>query len=70
MCDTYIQSIGYICSDCKSEFKDYLQKNGLNPTTEGQINMELEKFMVISKDQYVDGKDTTVDDFFNERTQY
>jgi hypothetical protein len=69
MCDTYVQSVGYICSDCKSEFKEYLQKNGLNPTTEGQINKELEKFMATSKDTYKDGNETTVDDFFNERTR-
>ncbi len=69
MCDTYVQSIGYICFDCKSEFKKYLQKNGLNPMTEGQISKELEKFMITSKDTYTDGKKITVDDFFNERSQ-
>jgi hypothetical protein len=69
MCDIYVQSVGYICYECKSEFKEYLQKNGLNLITEGQINKELEKFMVTSKDTYTDGKITTVDDFFNERTR-
>ena len=70
MCHTYVQSVGYICYECQSEFKDYLQKNGLKPNTESQITKELEKFMVTSKDTYTDGNDeTTVDDFFNERTR-
>ena len=69
MCDTYVQSIGYICADCKAEFKEYLQKNGLNPATEGKIKTELEKFMKTRKDTYIDGNETTVDDFFNEYTR-
>jgi hypothetical protein len=40
MCHTYVQSVGYVCFECKSEFKEYLQKNELNPTTEGQITKE------------------------------
>lgn len=66
MCDIYVESIGYICYDCKSEFKDYLQKNGLNPKTEGHIKKELEKFMATSKEQC---NEITVNDFFNERIQ-
>lgn len=69
MCDTYIEHVGYICNECKSEFKEYLQNNGLNPNTEGQINKELKKFMATSKDTYTDGKETTIDDFFDERTR-
>jgi hypothetical protein len=69
MCDTYVQSVGYICSECQSEFKEYLQKNGLNPTTEGQIKRELGAFMAIPKDSYITGKEITVDDFFNEHTR-
>lgn len=69
MCDTYIQSVGYVCSNCQSEFKTYLQKNSLDPTTEGQIKKELEKFMTTSKDLYVDGEEITVDDFFTKQTR-
>ncbi len=64
MCDTYIQSIGYICSYCISEFKDYLEKNELNPKTEGQIINELEKFMQISKDN-TSKKEMSVNEFFD-----
>ena len=69
MCDTYVQSVGYVCSNCQSEFKNYLQKNSLDPTTEGQIKKELEKFMTTSKDLYVDGEVITVDDFFTKQTR-
>lgn len=24
MCDTYIEDFGYMCSDCKERFKDYI----------------------------------------------
>jgi len=68
LCDTYVQSIGYICYECKSEFKEYLKKNGLNPTSERQINNELEKFMDTSKDSYTDGNEIAVDYFFDQRT--
>lgn len=66
MCDTYVESIGYICSECNLEFKEYLKNNGLNPTTEGQINRELEKFMITTK---YDNNETDVESFVNERTQ-
>lgn len=69
MCDTYVQSVGYVCNECKSGFKEYLQKNCLNPTTEGQISKELKVFMDTPIDTYIEGNKTTVDDFFNDRTQ-
>ena len=69
MCDTYVQSVGYICFDCQSEFKEYLKDQDLILTTEGQINKELKKFMATSKDEYADGDETTVADFFNKRTR-
>ena len=47
MCATYVESVGYICDDCKAEFKKYLLKNGLNPTTDEQITIELEKFKYV-----------------------
>jgi len=69
MCDTYVNSIGYICYDCKLEFKEYLQKEGLKPKTEGQITKELEKFMITSKDSYIDGNEISIDEFFEERSR-
>lgn len=69
MCDTCVESVGYICSECQSEFKQYLEKNNLNPRTEGEINRELQTFMATPKDSYIDGNETSVEDFFNERTR-
>lgn len=37
MCDTYVLGLGYICSDCKDEFKTYLENGFLNPITEREI---------------------------------
>lgn len=66
MCDVYVDGVGYVCWECEKEFKDYLKKCGVNPTAEGDIKRELQKFMVTSKDDYVYGKEINVDDFFNE----
>lgn len=69
MCDTYVIKVGYVCNECKREFKDYLDKNNLDPNTEGQITVELLKFMATGKDTYIEGKLISVDDFFNEHTR-
>ena len=63
MCDTYVDSVGYVCDECKSEFKEYLNEFSLNPKTEGQIIKELKVFMVTSKNTFSDGKEITVDEF-------
>lgn len=66
MCSTYIKTIGLICDECKSEFKDYLLKEGLNLETRGEIRIELERFVGTSKDCSDDDDETSVDDFFDE----
>ena len=48
MCDTYVNSVGYVCSDCQSEFKEYLESKGKTDLTEVEIKRELEKFTMIS----------------------
>ena len=65
MCDTYVSSIGYICDECEKEFQEYLDKQGIMPTTEGEIKMELQKFMATDKGVYNKGKEMRIDDFFN-----
>jgi hypothetical protein len=65
MCSTYVNSVGYICYECKSEFKDYLSKKGLDPKTEYQIIKEIEKFILTPVHTYVDGNEITIDDFFD-----
>jgi hypothetical protein len=68
MCDTYINSIGYICFERQNEFKEYLKKYNIELTTEGEIMDELKKFINTPKDKYKT-KETTVNDFFKERTE-
>lgn len=69
VCDTYVQSVGYVCYECQSEFKEHLQRSDLNPTTDRQIRAELEVFMSSPKDDFIDEKDMTVDEFFSENTR-
>ncbi len=68
MCDIYIPKIGYVCDDCKREFKTYLEENNLEPKTDKEIETELEKFMGTNKGQHLPGKIMSVDDFFNEHS--
>lgn len=64
MCDTYVPSIGYICYECKDEFKTYLENKGMDDITECDINRELEKFMGTTKGHYI-GTKIDIDDFFH-----
>ena len=66
MCRTHVDGVGYICDECESEFKEYIEKKGLHLDIEGQIKRELDKFMNTSKDLYVEGKEISVDDFFRD----
>ena len=69
MCDTYIDGVGYVCYECKSEFKDYLNTKGKTNLTEGEIKRELEKFMDTSKDKYIQGNKMDIDEFFESYTK-
>lgn len=71
LCETYVESVGYICSSCQAEFKEYLVDEGLNPTTERQIRIELKNFMATPKLNNAiraSRKEMTIDEFFNGRT--
>ena len=68
MCDTYVSNVGYICRECKNEFKTYLNKHNITPETDSKIIVELKKFMDTSKDSYTDGTPISVDDFFKQNT--
>jgi hypothetical protein len=70
MCDFHIDGIGYVCYECQREFRDYLEKEGLNPQTEGEIRRELQKFMATEKDTFVKGKEMTVDEFFTKHDRH
>jgi len=71
MCDTYVDSIGYVCGDCQEEFKRYLESNGLFPTTVSEINKHLSAFMATPKEDVIEGDDNviSVNEFFRLRTR-
>jgi len=64
MCHTYVDSVGYICHSCQEEFKEYLKINNIIARTEGQIKRELRNFMETQKDEYKEGNNMNIDDFF------
>ena len=69
MCHTHIYTVGYICWECQQEFKDYLTSQNIEANTDGKIRKELKKFMETEKGEFIIGKETNVDEFFNENTQ-
>lgn len=69
MCDTHVDGIGYVCYDCQTEFKEYLEKQDIKATTEGAIHRALKLFMKTRKDDYTEGKEMDVNDFFNSYTR-
>jgi len=64
MCDTYVNGIGYVCNDCQNEFKEYLSKEGIKATTEGEIHRALKAFMETRKEVHTQGKKMDVNEFF------
>ncbi len=68
MCDIYISSIGYICLDCKTEFKNYLESEQLYPEDESQIMEILDTFMHSRKDKYSGDNKIGIDSFFDKYT--
>jgi len=68
MCDTYISSVGYVCNDCKDEFKLYVEKSEAHPTTEREIEKELIKFMETEKDSYSNdnSQQMSIDEYFGQ----
>ena len=70
MCDTYIDSVGYICYDCQREFENYIEgkkqtEDSDGDFTEGRLEKELKVFMETEKDETVDKPDRMdVGEFF------
>jgi hypothetical protein len=70
MCDTYIEDIGYICYECKREFRDEFEQfeNSWGSTiTENVIKGQLETFMKTKKPGNTDP--VTLDEFFEKRSR-
>jgi len=67
MCDIYIPAVGYVCDDCKEEFKNYTLANGYENLKEYEILKELKNFMRETvKDEYSGNREMSIDEFFNE----
>lgn len=69
MCDTYVNSVGYICNECQREFKDYVESEGLDASTEGKIERTLKGFMNTDKDSFTEGKEISIEEFFEKHTR-
>jgi len=68
LCDTYIPEIGYVCSECQREFKNFLITKQSNSFTEGEILTHLKEFVQTEKNYYSD-KQISVNDFFQKYTK-
>jgi hypothetical protein len=68
MCDTYVLAVGYICNDCKEEFKSYLYKNSIQVNSDDQIERALKEFMNTYKENETHIDHNVVDDFFRRNT--
>jgi hypothetical protein len=64
LCDTYIDSVGYICYECEKEFKEHIDKLEDKPNTEYSILIKLKKFMDTEKNTFTEGKEMDVNEFF------
>ncbi|HSE99793.1 MAG TPA: hypothetical protein VLA48_02765 [Nitrososphaeraceae archaeon] len=65
MCNTYVDSVGYICYDCQNEFESFVAaKNKIR--TEDRLFKWLEKFMKTTPNRKYGVEDAgiTVEDFF------
>jgi hypothetical protein len=41
MCDVYVDGVGYVCSECETEFKVYLEKHNIKLKNEGEFKTAL-----------------------------
>lgn len=68
-CNTYVDGVGPVCSECQSEFKEYLIKENVSATTDGEILHAVKVFMKTDKGRFAKGKEMSVDDFFKNYTK-
>ena len=69
MCDTYVDGIGYVCPDCQTEFKEFIESENVQVNTENEIHKELKEFMDRPKAQYDNKKEISVSEFFRMYTK-
>ena len=66
MCDTYVNHIGYICDNCKNEFKSWLYlQTPLYLDSDSFIKEKLSEFMDLDTESNLSKDiDNSVDKFF------
>lgn len=69
LCNTYIPSVGYVCSECKEQFKTYVVEEKINTTKWTEIIAALERFLLTDKILYEKYDQINIDDFFNKYTE-
>lgn len=70
MCDTYIQSIGYVCNDCQKEFEEWLDDfETTYPKTENEIVKFLKVFMETERSGYDKKNTISIGEFFRQNTR-
>jgi hypothetical protein len=62
MCDIYIPSVGYVCDECKEEFKEYIAMHPID--NEDEIIMALRDFMESTKEIFDKKYSIRIDQFF------
>lgn len=70
MCDTYVDGIGYICTECQEEFKEYILITGSRAASHNGIHHALETYMETSKGEYHKNiQSSKIDEFFEKYTR-
>lgn len=70
MRETFVPEIGFICFECKEEFKEYLEQyHNDEILTSYKMITHLKRFMNTVKKTFSKSEETTVDDFFGKYTE-
>lgn len=71
MCSTYFSGIGYLCDECKEEFKDYLKSQfiSIDAISLQDFYKHLNVFITTKKGHFVEGETKSVDDHFQDFTK-
>lgn len=68
MCSTYIPDVGYICSDCRKEFKESIKDDEI-PQSEIEAVERLVEFLDTSATFSTKKEQINIDEFFNKYTK-
>lgn len=55
MCDTYVDTVGYVCSECQELFKQAMNQEVDGPLDDYDITASLDAWLDIERDEEVDG---------------